>query len=52
MSGENMGSIGRAKRISGWDNPTIYRMKLMADTPDPAQYYNTKTKLEIFSQRN
>lgn len=46
-----MGSIGRAKRISGWDNPTVYRMKLMANTPDPAHYYKTKTKVEVLSER-
>lgn len=38
MSGENTGSIGKAKRIAGWDNPTIYKMKLMANTPDPGSY--------------
>jgi len=41
MSGENTGSIGRAKRLDGIDNRSLIRLKLCEGFPDPGAYFDT-----------
>lgn len=40
MSGENTGSIGKAKRLVGIDNPSILKIKTTRDFLAP-DYYHT-----------
>jgi hypothetical protein len=40
MSGENTGSIGKAKRLDGIDNLSLIKIKTMMEFPAPGEYYS------------
>ena len=41
MSGENTGSIGKAKRLDGIDSRSIIKIKTERAFPAPGTYYNS-----------